>query len=75
MGARAVRITREELLTPPEFRGLHLGRAPGGPDRRRRIELVRIGGRDPPGGLLPAGPGSPDAAVLSSTPSRRPCST
>ncbi len=43
MGSRAVRITREELLTPPEFRGLqsvqHQAARVGG----ARIELIRIG--------------------------------
>ena len=34
MGARAARITREEFLTPPEFRGLDSDRAPGRPGRR-----------------------------------------
>ena len=31
----ATRITRDELLTPPEFRGLHPADHPGGPGRRR----------------------------------------
>ncbi len=43
MGSRAVRITRDELVTPPEFRGLH----PTGHQAARvggaRIELVRVG--------------------------------
>ena len=43
MGPRAVRITREDLLTPPEFRGLvpaeHQAARVGG----ARIELVRNG--------------------------------
>ena len=43
MGARAARITRDELLTPPEFRGLHLGRAPGRPDRRRTHRAGPVG--------------------------------
>ena len=44
MGSRAVRITRKELLTPPEFRGLdpvqHQAARVGG----ARIELTRVGG-------------------------------
>jgi urease accessory protein len=43
VGSRATRITREELLTPPEFRSLH----PAGHEAARvggaRIELVRVG--------------------------------
>ena len=43
MGARAARITREELLTPPEFRGLqptdHQAARVGG----ARVELERVG--------------------------------
>ncbi len=43
MGARAVRITRDELLTPPEFRDLHLAEHQAGRIGGARIELVRIG--------------------------------
>jgi urease accessory protein len=43
MGARPARITREELLTPPEFRGLaptdHQAARVGG----ARLELVKVG--------------------------------
>ena len=63
MGSRATRITRDELLTPPEFRGLHLAEHQAGRVGGARIELVRARRRDPPGNLLPAGPGPRDAAV------------
>ena len=43
MGARATRITREELLTPPEFRGLHLAEHQAARVGGARIELVRVG--------------------------------
>ena len=49
MGARAARITREDFLTPPEFRGLRSGRASGGPDRRRSDRAGPRRRRDPPG--------------------------
>ena len=43
MGSRAVRITRDELVTPPEFRGLrateHQAARVGG----ARVELIRDG--------------------------------
>ena len=45
MGARAVRITREELLTPPEFRGLHPAEHPAGRVGGARIELMSAGGQ------------------------------
>jgi urease accessory protein len=43
VGARAVRITRDELLTPPEFRDLHLADHQAGRVGGARIELVRVG--------------------------------
>ena len=43
MGARATRIVREELLTPPEFRGLHLTEHQAARIGGARIELVRSG--------------------------------
>ena len=42
MGARAIRITRDELLTPPEFRGLHPAEHQAA--RRVAIEPMRQGG-------------------------------
>lgn len=44
MGARATRITREELLTPPEFQGLHPKEHQAARVGGARIELVRCGG-------------------------------
>ena len=43
MGARATRITRQELLTPPEFRGLHLTGHEAARVGGARIELIRAG--------------------------------
>ena len=43
MGARAARITRDELLTPPEFRGLHPAEHQAARVGGARIELVRVG--------------------------------
>ena len=43
MGARATRINREELLTPPEFRSLHLTGHQAARVGGARIELVRSG--------------------------------
>ncbi|WP_026011936.1 urease accessory protein UreD [Singulisphaera acidiphila] len=43
MGARATRITREELLTPPEFQGLHPKEHQAARVGGARIELVRCG--------------------------------
>ena len=43
MGSRAARITRDELLTPPEFRGLHLAEHQAARVGGARIELVRVG--------------------------------
>jgi urease accessory protein len=43
VGSRAVRIARDELLTPPEFRDLHLAEHQAGRVGGARIELVRIG--------------------------------
>ena len=43
MGARATRITRDELLTPPEFRSLHLTGHPAARVGGARVELVRSG--------------------------------
>ncbi len=45
MGARAVRITREELLTPPEFRGLHTDKHPAARIGGARIELIHASGK------------------------------
>jgi urease accessory protein len=45
VGARAVRITREELLTPPEFRGLLSNAHPAARVGGARIELVQSGGQ------------------------------
>ena len=75
VGSRATRITREDLLTPPEFSGLHLVRTPGRPDRRGADRADAVRRRDPAGDLLPAGPGPPDAAVRSRPASRRRCCT
>jgi urease accessory protein len=41
LGSRAVRITREELVTPPEFRGLHLAESETARIGGARIELTR----------------------------------
>ena len=71
MGSRAARITREELLTPPEFRGLHPYRPPGGPSRRRRVRAGPRRPRDAPGNLLPAGSRSASCPRSSSTTKRR----
>ncbi len=43
MGARAARITRDDLLTPPEFRDLQSTEHPAARVGGARIELVRIG--------------------------------
>lgn len=43
MGASAVRITREELVTPPEFRGLEATGHPAARVGGARIELVKRG--------------------------------
>ena len=43
MGAPATRITRDELLTPPEFRGLHPAQHQAARVGGARIELVRYG--------------------------------
>jgi urease accessory protein len=43
VGARATRINREELLTPPEFRSLHLTGHQAARVGGARIELVRSG--------------------------------
>jgi urease accessory protein len=43
VGARATRIVREELLTPPEFRGLHPTEHQAARIGGARIELVRSG--------------------------------
>ena len=43
MGSRATRITREDLLTPPEFRGLHPAEHQVARVGGARIELVRDG--------------------------------
>ena len=43
MGSRATRITREELVTPPEFRGLTSAEHQAGRVGGARIELVRSG--------------------------------
>jgi urease accessory protein len=43
VGSRATRITREDLLTPPEFRGLHTSEHQVARVGGARIELVRDG--------------------------------
>jgi urease accessory protein len=43
VGARPARITRDELLTPPEFRGLHPALHQAARVGGARIELVRVG--------------------------------
>jgi urease accessory protein len=43
VGSRATRITREDLLTPPEFRGLHPAEHQAARVGGARIELVRDG--------------------------------
>jgi len=43
VGARAARITRDELLTPPEFGGLHRAEHQAARVGGARIELVRAG--------------------------------
>jgi urease accessory protein len=45
VGARAARITREDFLTPPEFRGLLLAEHEAGRVGGARIELSWLGGR------------------------------
>lgn len=45
MGTRAVRITREELVTPPEFLGVLPTQNPAGRVGGARIELIRSGER------------------------------
>jgi urease accessory protein len=42
VGARATRITREDFLTPPEFRGLHLAQHEAARIGGGRIELTRV---------------------------------
>lgn len=51
MGARAARITREDLVTPPEFRDLQLATSAAGRVGGARVELVRVGGETRLGGL------------------------
>jgi urease accessory protein len=43
VGARAIRITRDELVTPPEFRGLHATAHQAARVGGARIELVKVG--------------------------------
>jgi len=43
MGARAARITRDEFLSPPEFRGIHPAEHQAARVGGARIELVRVG--------------------------------
>lgn len=43
MGSRAVRITRDEFVVPPEFRGLHSLADPAARTGGARIELIRSG--------------------------------
>jgi urease accessory protein len=43
VGARAIRITRDELVTPQEFRGLQPVEDPAARVGGARIELVRVG--------------------------------
>ncbi len=43
MGSRAVRITREEFLTPPEFRNVLPTQNPAGRVGGARVELIRSG--------------------------------
>lgn len=43
MGTRAIRITREEVLTPPEFAGMESIHHPAGRVGGARIELVQSG--------------------------------
>lgn len=43
MGARATRITREDLVTPPEFRDYHFAKQGAGRIGGARVELVRVG--------------------------------
>lgn len=43
MGARAVRITRDDFVTPPEFRGLQRAEHEAGRIGGARIELARVG--------------------------------
>ena len=45
VGAAAVRITEEDFLTPPEFRGLRLAPTPTGQVGGLRLELVASGGQ------------------------------
>ena len=45
MGSRAVRITREEFLTPPEFLGVMPAQNPAGRVGGARIELIRSAGK------------------------------
>jgi urease accessory protein len=44
VGARATRITREDLLTPPEFQGLFLAEHQAARIGGTRIELIGMGG-------------------------------
>lgn len=50
MGARANRITREDLVTPPEFREFHLPAAGASRIGGARVELVRVGNETRLGG-------------------------
>jgi urease accessory protein len=43
VGARAIRITRDDLVTPPEFRGPHPAEDEAGRIGGARIELARVG--------------------------------
>jgi urease accessory protein len=43
VGARAIGITREDFVTPPEFQGLHLAEYAAGRLGGARIELTRVG--------------------------------
>jgi urease accessory protein len=43
VGARAIGITREDFVTPPEFQGLHLAEYAAGRLGGARIELARVG--------------------------------
>jgi len=44
VGSRAVRITRDEFLTPPEFRDLHPAEHQAARVGGARVELVEVGG-------------------------------
>ncbi|MFO0927825.1 MAG: urease accessory protein UreD [Gemmataceae bacterium] len=51
MGARAVAITREDFVTPPEFRDLRLAADGTGRIGGTRVELVRVGDETRMGGF------------------------